>query len=69
MVKNFVIILRNPSYGSHLGEHSAAVANLNLQPGGKVNSHTVLTDFNGNICALNKTLKFSALIFSDIICI
>ena len=33
-VKNFVISLRNPSQGSHLGEHSAAIANINLQPGG-----------------------------------
>ncbi|XP_076803796.1 sodium/calcium exchanger 1-like isoform X1 [Clavelina lepadiformis] len=41
--KNFVIVLRNPSQGSHLGEHSAAVANLNLQPGG-INSIVIMKE-------------------------
>jgi len=33
--KNFVIVLRNPSQGSHLGENSAAVINMNFSEASK----------------------------------
>nr|XP_026695085.1 sodium/calcium exchanger 3-like isoform X1 [Ciona intestinalis] len=44
--KNFVIILRNPSQGSHLGEHSAAVVNINLEACGINSMSRVLIDEN-----------------------